>query len=123
MINAKQQRGVTFLGWLLILALIGIFATATLRLLPIYMEYYRINSVLTGLKVERANQGTSKKEIRDYLTKRFDVESINRMKPTDIKVTAKDENWRVRANYEARAPFIGNVDFIVSFDKSVEVAR
>jgi len=123
MINRDKQRGVTALGWLIILGLIGIFAIATLRLLPIYLEYYRIHSVLTGLEVERASEGSSQKQIKDYLTKRFDVESINRIRPRDIKITRKEENWQVRANYDARTPFIGNLDFIITFDKSIEIPR
>lgn len=121
--NRHQQRGMTALGWLTVLALIGIFAVATLRLVPIYLEYYRVNSVLTGLKAEKVDGVDNKREIVDYLRKRFDVESIRTLKATDILISVKDENFLVRAKYERRQPFIGNLNFLVTFDKSVEVPR
>ena len=113
----------TFLGWLFVLAIIGVFVIAALRLVPVYLEYYRINTVLTGLKAEKVDGVANKREIRDYLYKRFDIEAIGRVKAKDLTVTAKSEVYEVRANYDARTPFIGNVHFIITFDKKVEIPR
>ena len=121
--NRHRQRGVTALGWVIILAVIGIFAIATLRLLPIYLEYYRISSVLTSLAAEKSAGVEGKNEIRQYIEKRFNIDAVTRVKVSDIAVTAQSEHYEVRAKYDARTPFIGNVDFIISFDKSVEVPR
>lgn len=121
--NRRQQRGMTFTGWLLVLVIFGIFALAALRLVPIYLEYYRINSVLSSLKVEMVDSSPSKKDIKSFLDKRFNIESIARIKPSDIKITPKSETWEVRANYDARTEFIGNLHFIVTFDKVVEIKR
>lgn len=121
--NRRQQRGMTFTGWLLVLAIFGVFALAALRLVPIYLEYYRINSVLSSLEVEMVDGSPSKKDIKSFLDKRFNIESIARIKPSDIKITPKSETWEVRANYDARTEFIGNLHFIVTFDKVVEIKR
>lgn len=121
--NRQRQRGMTFLGWLSVLAIIGIFAIAALRLVPVYLEFYRINTVLNGLKTEKIDGVANKREIRDYLYKRFDIEAINRIKAKELDVTAKSEVYEVRAKYDARTPFIGNLHFIITFDKKVEVPR
>ncbi len=121
--NRHQQRGMTAIGWLTVLALIGIFSLATLRLVPIYLEYYRVHSVLTGLKAEKVDGVENKREIQEYLRKRFDIESIRTLDTQDILISVKDENFLVRAKYDRRQPFLGNLDFIVSFDKAVEVPR
>lgn len=121
--NRHRQRGVTALGWVVILGIIGVFAIAALRLLPIYLEYYRVSSVLTSLRADKAAGVEGKNEIRRYIEKRFDIDAINRLKFTDVTITGQSENYLVRAKYDARTPFIGNVDFILSFDKSVEVPR
>lgn len=121
--NVRRQKGMTLLGWLIVLCLIGIFALAALRLVPIYLEYYRVSSVLTSIKAESVDGVASKREIYSLIEKRFNIESIGRLKAKDIKVTPKNETWLVRANYDARAPFLGNVHFIVTFDKKVEIKR
>lgn len=121
--NRRQQRGMTFAGWLIVLVIFGVFALAALRLVPIYLEFYRINSVLSSMKAEMIDGSTSKKDIKSFLDRRFDIESIGRIKPSDIKITPRSETWEVRANYDARSEFIGNLHFIVTFDKSVEIKR
>ena len=121
--NRQRQRGMTMWGWLMVLAIIGIFAIAALKLVPIYLEYYRIHSALTALKVEKSDGVANKTEIRTFLGKRFNIEAINRLKPKDVMVTAKSEVYEVRAKYDARTPFIGNLDFIITFDKKVEIPR
>lgn len=121
--NRQRQRGMTLLGWLFVLLIIGIFAIAALRLVPIYLEYYRVSAVLTALKTEKVDGVANKKEIRSYLYKRFNIEAINRLKASDIDVTLKSEVYEVRASYDARTPFIGNVHFIITFDRKVEIPR
>ena len=41
-----KQRGMTAIGWMLVLGLIAFFTLVTLRLLPMYMEYTKVVSVL-----------------------------------------------------------------------------
>ena len=43
----------------------------------------------------------------------------NNIKPEHIKVSKKSGGVNVRVAYEVRKPFLGNIDIIGSFDKSV----
>ena len=121
--NRQRQAGMTAIGWVIVLAVIGIFVLAVLRIGPVYFEYYKISSVMSGLEGEFSGGESAKNEIVSYLSKRFDVEAINVIGPTDVEIKRKDEMWEVRAAYDHRAPFIGNLDFIATFDKAVEVPR
>ena len=120
--NRNRQRGMTLMGWVIVLAVFGVFAIAVLRAGPLYMEYYKIHSVLTSLPKEMGS-GTTKQDIYSYLSKRFNIEAITVIKAKEVKIERKGENYEVRANYDARSPFIGNLNFIITFDKSVEVPR
>ena len=50
--SLHQQKGVTAIGWLIILALIGFFVMLTLKMLPSYLEYFKVVSTLESLEKE-----------------------------------------------------------------------
>ena len=50
--NRDRQKGVTLIGWIVILAVIGVFVIATIQVGPAYLEYYKINSVLSSMNSE-----------------------------------------------------------------------
>ncbi|MEM6641244.1 MAG: DUF4845 domain-containing protein [Pseudomonadota bacterium] len=118
-----RQQGMTMIGWLIVLVIFGLFALAALRLVPIYLEQFRVSSSLDALSAEMTEPVSRKKEISTFLSKRFDVESIRAIQPQDVTIERKDDHWLVRATYDARAPYIGSLHFIVTTDKSVEIPR
>lgn len=120
---ARKQQGMTAIGWIIILAIVGVFATASMKIFPIYLEHYKINSILKGLQAEMGTDKATRTDIRDYLIKRFDVESIRSIKYRDVEVKTQGDNWAVRVTFDSRTSFIGNLDFIVTMDKTVEIPR
>jgi len=121
--NRDRQKGMTLLGWLVVLGVIGVFAIAVLRVGPLYLEYYRVNSVLSSLPTEMQGGGKTKQDIKSYISKRFNIEAVNVINSGDVKIERKGENFAVSVKYDARSAFIGNLDFIITFEKAVEVPR
>jgi hypothetical protein len=113
------QRGMTFLGVLILVAFVGLFVFAGLKLAPIYLEYMNVAKALQALPTEQA--GSDPRGIRLALQKRFDIDDVQSIRTDDIEVTRQGSNWVVRAAWERTTPFVGNVGFIVAFDRSVEV--
>lgn len=118
-----KQRGMTLIGWVIVVGILGVFALAGMRLLPVYLEYFKISSVLKGLDQEMEGERATMQAIRSYVQKRFDVESVNIIDEDDLLVERKGSVFEVRAQYDHRVPFVGNVDFTVAFDTAVEVDR
>lgn len=121
--NIRKQQGMTMLGWIIVLAIIGIFAIAGLRIGPMYLEFYKINSVLDAVVEEVGGEGTTKQDIYAYLSKRFDIEAVNVIDAREVKIERKGEFYEVGVDYDARSEFIGNLSFIANFQKAVEVPR
>ena len=69
--SLKRQNGMTAIGWLIVLALIGFFVLLTLRMLPSYLEYYKVVSTLDSLKKEGTM--SSPAEIRRLIDRRFNI--------------------------------------------------
>lgn len=119
----KQQQGMTFIGWLIVLGLIAFFAILVLRLVPNYLEYFKVESTLESLENEPGITEKSPAEIRSLISRRFDVNDVEHVTAKDVKVTRDSGRTIISIKYEVRVPIMGNVDAVTKFDKSVEIVR
>ncbi len=119
--NADKQRGMTTIGWLIVLFLVGFFALVLVRLAPAYLEYYSVASTLGSLKEEPFISGMSAYEIREKISRRFDVNNVDTLKHTDVRIERRGGRLFITAEYEVRSPLVANVDIVTSFFKQVEI--
>lgn len=118
-----KQRGMTFIGLLTIFLLVGIVAYGGIRVLPVYMEYFKVATVLSGLKNELDGKAATRSDIMRSLEKRLGIESVRSMRGTDFKISKVSGGHRVGINYERKAPYVANVEFLITFKKSVQIVR
>ncbi len=116
-----HQKGMTAIGWLLVLGLIAFFTLITLRLIPGYLEFAKVSSVLESLQNEPGITRKTKTEIYRLIGKRFDVNDIFQVEPKQVKIAKDKDGLKISVNYERREHVIGNVDVVATFDKQVEV--
>jgi len=116
-----HQKGMTAIGWLLVLGLIAFFSLITLRLVPLYLEYSKVASVLESLQNEPGITDRSRSEIVSLVSRRFDVNDVREVDPRTIKVSKDNGILTVSIDYERRQHLLGNVDVVATFDKKVEV--
>jgi hypothetical protein len=121
--NRRHQTGMTTLGLIILVAFVGLFAFAGLRLTPVYLNYMKVVGVVDGVTAEFDGQGASRSAIRNSISRRFDIESVGEITIKDITVTAVDGGYEVAATYSHKSPFISNVSFLVDFDKRSLVRR
>ncbi len=119
----SRQAGITALGFILLALFIGLFAFASIRLTPVYLNYMKVAGVLEGVFKEFDSQNPSRSAIVTSIRRRFDVESVSIITSRDIKVINEGGGFKVEAVYDHTTPFIGNVSFTVHFDKRVTVRR
>ncbi len=120
--NHARQQGMTFIGLVIVLGLIAFFVLAALKLIPLYLENFKIVSSLQSLKSEPDLGSRSVPEIMKLLSRRLEINDVRRLTPKDIEIKAGSGRALVRIKYEARESFIGNVDIVAKFDNSVELA-
>jgi len=121
--SLQRQKGMTSLGLIILITFIGLFAFATLRLAPIYLNYLKVAGVVNGVYAEFDSQTPSRSAIRLSIRRRFDVESVDVVTARDVKVNSVDGGFEVVIAYDHTAPFISNVYFTVKFDKRATVRR
>lgn len=119
----KTQRGMTAIGWIIVLGLIAFFVLLALRLTPGYLEYATVTASLESLQNEPGITDKTPQEIRSLLSKRFDVNDVKSITSKDVKIENQGGRLRVWVDYEVRVPVLGNVDAVSKFKKEIEVVR
>ena len=119
----RREGGMTTLGLIILVAFVGLFGFAGIRLAPVYLNYMKVLGVVNGVHDEFDGANASRSAIRSSISRRFDVESVGEITARDVSVTSVDGGYEVRAKYNHVAPFIANVSFSVAFDKAVLVRR
>lgn len=119
--SITRQQGMTGIGWMLVMALIGFFVLLGLRMVPVYMEYYKVVSTLEGFEEEPGF--SSPGEIRKLAERRFDISYVSVITPKDLTIKPKGDKYTVQAKYTAREHLFFNVSVLMEFDKTVTVDR
>jgi len=119
--SLKKQRGMTGLGWLTVLFLIGFFAFLALKLIPIYLENYSIKQVVYSLKEEPRITKKTPSEVRKLIMNRFKINSIYAFNKDDLKIKKSGGVMTVTVDYVVNEPMVGNVAILVSFKDEIKL--
>lgn len=118
-----RQQGITLLGFVIVLAVVGVFAYVGMKLFPMYSEYYSVKSSLKGLANEPGIANESPQKIRDLFFRRLYVNYSENVQEENVKVKRVDAGWQVDVNYEVRRPMVGNIDVVGKFTATQMMTR
>ena len=88
----RYQSGITFIGGLVLLVVVGGWVYIGIRLVPVYLNYMKIAGTLDKVKDEfGANPTNSDFAIRKAIERHFDIESVDNIGPGDIVIKREGE--------------------------------
>jgi len=116
----SNQTGLTFLSVLVILGLMAFFTLLILKIGPIYLDHYKVKTVLASLENEPNIASQSVRKVRDMIMRRFDINMVAHVKKEDIAIKKGNGILTVEIDYEVIEPIIGNIDVLVYFDDKIE---
>ncbi|MDY6979152.1 MAG: DUF4845 domain-containing protein [Pseudomonadota bacterium] len=123
MTNMQYQKGMTGLGWMLVLALIAFFTLVGLKVIPVYMNSFTVGSILSDMEDEPGIGSKTPAEILETLGKRLKINMINDIGHDEIYLESGKNMYYIDVEYEVRRDFIGNIDLVLSFSKSAEIPK
>ena len=119
---ARSQKGMSILGWLMVLALVAFLASAAFKVLPHYFDYMSLEKIITAVETDSASQVTTVGDFYSHVEKGMAVNSIRNLSLKDaLKVKQENNEFRAHLKYEKREPLIQNIDLVVRFDKEFRV--
>ncbi len=119
------QKGITFIGFAILLCVVGFFVYAGMKLFPAYSEYYGVVKSMRLLQNDAGIQTASLEEIRRKLNVQFDLQYVdeNNIPPGGITLVTANGAHSLRIAWDRDIPFIYNVDFLVHFEKTVDLSH
>lgn len=119
----QRQRGMTFLGILTVLIIIGAAVYGAIRIVPVYLEYMEVARAMEQVRDEHAAIETTAQMIRNSLERRWDVEDIKGLSWKDVEISKTGEGFEVHSEYSVERPFVANLYLMAKFDKTVIVPQ
>lgn len=114
----SRQRGLGLWGWIFVLGVLGFAVMVTLQLIPIYLSEMAIAKVVKTTANDSGNSSASPTELRKAMQTRWDVEGINTLKTSDVKIVKSGAGRALSYDYEARAPLFYNISIVVHFQNT-----
>lgn len=116
-----KQKGMTMIGWMFTLAIVGFFVIFGLRLAPLYYDYFTLRNVLDEIASEASDAGMSQGQIWRTLEKRLDMNYIDYITQDHLKLKRQGKKTDITLDYKAERPLFGNIALVVDFAYKAKV--
>ena len=117
----QNQKGISFTGFLVTLAVVGFALFIVMKLFPMYQEFWSVKKALKSIAADDTI-GSDAVSIRSSVVKYFDVGYITGVSAKDVTIERAPEGVLITADYEIRKPLIYNLDIVGKF-KTSEIKR
>ena len=104
--SSRNQKGLTLVGFLIVLGVILFFAYSAMRVVPMYLEYHALTNAMDKLAQDPTAKGLSPAKIKQNIKR---------------SLWASYASQNIKETDEVRQEFLGNIDIIGSFNRTVEL--
>jgi hypothetical protein len=118
----RPQQGITFLGVLVLLVLVGFIVYLGVRIIPVYMNEYKITSTFDEMQKDPKLRAASPHLLRDRLERHFEVNSVRYVRARDAKFRRLDTGGILMSlSYRVSRPLFGNIGLSFTFKPKVRL--
>jgi len=115
----QRQQGVSLLSLLLLIVILVPLVMSAIRLVPIYVDHNFVVSITRSV-LDTQRVGLSQAQLRQDVAESLRINNIRDFDTRAITLNQIGGRPIARINYERRVTLVGNIDFVVSFDETVE---
>ena len=119
----RTQSGITLVGFVVVLAIVGLFAYVGMKLIPMYTEFYSVKQAMKAVSAEPGVNNKSPQEILILFFNRLNISYSDSVKEKDVKMERRETGWTMIVDYEVRRPVIGNLDVVGKFHAEQAMVR
>lgn len=117
----RSQRGISALSIAFYLVLLGLAVHTALKLIPIYIDGFAVESSVMGLESDKSHEFRGALDVRNAVIRRFGINNVTAVTKDDVAIIREDNRYLIEVDYEVRVPYMFNIDFVVSFNYQAEV--
>jgi len=114
MLGRKRSSGITLIGFLFLLLIVGFFGYLAMRLIPMYVEYMGVVKAMEQVRADPNAANMSPEQVRTALIFRFNTQYVadDAIPPQSMRVIRKGNAATLQVTYERRVPCIYNLGLI-----------
>jgi hypothetical protein len=112
----QKQKGMTFIGLVLVIAAIVCIAIVGMKVAPAYVEFFGVKKIIAKIGSEPNFNEMSRKEIIEKFNHGADIGYVKVIKGSDLII----ENGTVTAEYQVTIPIVANASVLLDFKASTE---
>ena len=114
----KYQRGMSFIGMVLLIALLVSIVLLGVKLTPAYLEFFSVKKVLGAMAKEPGFETMSAKEIMASFDRRATIDYITVVDSKDLDISKGDGGNVVSVEYSQKIPLVLNISACLDFSAS-----
>jgi len=120
-----RQKGITMIGFVMVLGILGFFAYAAMKLWPAYAEYFGVVKTMKSLQSDANIETDSIDVIRRKLSLGYSVQYVDEVNvpPSAAQLITAEGQHSLRIAYDRDIPFMYNIDLLVHFDHTVDLSH
>jgi hypothetical protein len=122
MITRKAQQGMTLMGMIMVISVLGIFGYCGMKVFPMYSEYWSVKEAMEEVAQTPKMATAGRAKVLDLLYRRFNISFVESVKSEHITVDTK-RGAVLTIKYEVRRPLAYNLDVVGKFEHSVTLAN
>lgn len=121
---SASQKGLSFVGLLVSLALLAFVVSTAFKLVPHYLDYMSMKKIIETVENNQALDITTVDDFYSYVGKNMQVNNIQDVDLNKaLKVTVQNGKFNAHLKYEQREPLIQNIDLVMKFDQQFSVGK
>lgn len=117
-----SQRGITLIGFIIVLAVAGFFLFVGAKLFPMYTEFMAVKAAMVQVQNTPGATKLSPEQVWKILDATFYTSYVESVQRTDVQLV-RQNGYFLRIAYEVRKPLVYNLDIVAKFDHTVELSR
>ncbi len=118
----SAEHGVSLLGILFVLLLVGFALTVLFRVGPLYLDDYTVRKSFAALGDGDA-RNLSDQAIRQTLYKNFVVNNVDSIDLKQVRIDRDAARVLVSLYYERRVVFLSNLDVVAKFNNVYDSSK
>jgi len=111
----QKQRGMTFIGLVLMIAGIVFVAVIGMKMVPAYLEFMSVKKALNNIATQPEFNEMTNKDIYESFSKTAAIDDIDSITAKELIITQSDLGPVVIAEYQVVVPLMGNVSALIDF--------
>ncbi len=115
--SLKKAKGLTLIGFIFVLVVLGVFAFAAMQIGPVYMDHMNVVKAMKTAASE-SSPNDSPGKIKDRISKLLYISYVDQVTAKDFKIV-RGSGREIQVKYTVEKDFVFNLGFIMKFEERV----